>query len=138
MPVQSTQMLSMGRGSSRLVAALLLLGIGFNASPARAQMRGPRISNVRDVTCVANWERRFRLISPGMWEMRLLDNSLDPFLFRETKRTRTSITLQALRNQRLKATLNLNRQRIKYVIPSQEDDPFFFNIQTFNINGGGC
>lgn len=128
----------MRRATKSVLAMGCLLGIGMGSVPALGQMRGPRISSVRDVTCVANWERRFRLISPGMWEMRLLDNSLDPFLFRETKRTRTSITLQALRNQRLKATLNLNRQRIKYVIPSQEDDPFFFNIQSFNINGGSC
>ena len=128
----------MRQGTQRILGLLCLLGLGLSETPGHAQMRGPRIQSVRDVTCVANWERRFRLISPGMWEMRLLDNSLDPFLFRETKPSRTSITLQALRNQRLKATLNLNRQRIKYVIPSQEDDPFFFNIETFNLNGGSC
>ena len=128
----------MQRGTQSILGLLCLFVIISIDRPGHAQIRGPRIRSVSHVTCVANWERRFRLISPGMWEMRLLDNSLDPFLFRETKRTRTSITLQALRNQRLKATLNLNRQRIKYVIPSQEDDPFFFNIQTFNINGGSC
>ena len=39
-----------------------LLGIGLSGSPGHAQMRGPRINDVRNVTCVANWERRFRLI----------------------------------------------------------------------------
>ena len=138
MPGQSARKLSMDRGSGRLVAAMLLLGIGLDVSPGRAQMRGPRISHVGDVTCVANWERRFQVISPGVWEMRMADGNVGPFLFRETDRSRASIFLKGLSNQRLTATLNLNKQRIKYVIPGQEGDPLFFNIQSFNINGGGC
>ena len=115
-----------------------LVSIGMSSTPGHTQMRGPRIKSVRDVTCVANWERRFRVISQGMWEMRMGSNDRSPFLFRETNRSKTTIWLQAVQNRRLKATLNLKRQRIKYVIPGQENDPLFFNIQSFNINGGSC
>ena len=101
-------------------------------------MRGPRISSVRDVTCVANWERRFQIISPGMWEMRMGTNDRDPFIFRETSRSTGSIWLQSVQNSRLKAILNLRRQRIKYIIPGQENAPLFFQIQSFNIDGGHC
>tara|TARA_B100000073_G_scaffold231462_1_gene193322 strand:- start:111 stop:497 length:387 start_codon:yes stop_codon:yes gene_type:complete len=124
--------------TKRFLAVGCLLSIGLNISPGLAQMRGPRISSVRDVTCVANWERRFQVISPGMWEMRMGTNDRDPFIFRETSRSTGSIWLQSVQNSRLKAILNLRRQRIKYIIPGQEYDPLYFNIQSYNINGGGC
>ena len=73
----------------------------------------PRISSVRDVTCVANWERRFQMISPETWEMTMGPNDRDPFIFRETSRSTGSIRLQSVHNRRLKAALNLGRQRIK-------------------------
>ena len=120
------------------LAVCCLLSIGLNSTPGFAQMRGPRISSVRDVTCVANWERRFEVISPGLWEMRMGSNDRDPFIFRETSRSVGSIWLQSVHNSRLKAILNLQRQRIKYIIPGQEYDPLYFNIQTYNINGEGC
>ena len=120
------------------LAVCCLLSIGLNSTPGIAQMRGPRISSVRDVTCVANWERRFEVISPGLWEMRMGSNDRDPFIFRETSRSVGSIWLQSVHNSRLKAILNLQRQRIKYIIPGQEYDPLYFNIQTYNINGEGC
>ena len=82
-----------------------LLGIGLSASPGLTQMRGPRISNVSNVTCVANWERRFRVISPGMWEMRMGVNDRNPFIFRETDRNTTTIFLQSVQNSRLKSKL---------------------------------
>ena len=128
----------MRRSSKRFLAVGCLLSIGLNSTPGLAQMRGPRISSVRDVTCVANWERRFQIISPGMWEMRMGTNDRDPFIFRETSRSTGSIWLQSVQNSRLKAILNLRRQRIKYIIPGQEYDPLYFNIQSYNINGGGC
>ena len=121
-----------------ILAVGSLLSIGLNSTPGLAQMRGPRINSVRDVTCVANWERRFQLISPGMWEMRMGTNDRDPFVFRETSRSTGSIWLQSVHNSRLRAILNLQRQRIKYIIPGQEFDPLYFNIQTYNINGGDC
>jgi len=124
--------------TKRFLAVGCLLSIGLNISPGLAQMRGPRISSVRDVTCVANWERRFQVISPEMWEMRMGTNDRDPFIFRETSRSTGSIWLQSVQNSRLKAILNLRRQRIKYIIPGQEYDPLYFNIQSYNINGGGC
>ena len=121
-----------------ILAVGSLLSIGLNSTPGLAQMRGPRVNSVRDVTCVANWERRFQLISPGMWEMRMGTNDRDPFVFRETSRSTGSIWLQSVHNSRLRAILNLQRQRIKYIIPGQEFDPLYFNIQTYNINGGDC
>ena len=124
--------------TKRFLAVGCLLSIGLNISPGLAQMRGPRISSVRDVTCIANWERRFQIISPGMWEMRMGTNDRDPFIFRETSRSTGSIWLQSVQNSRLKAILNLRRQRIKYIIPGQEYEPLYFNIQSYNINGGGC
>ena len=128
----------MRRSTKSIVALGCLLSIGLSSTPGLAQMRGPRINSVRDVTCVANWERRFQVISPGMWEMRMGTNDRDPFVFRETSRSTGSIWLQSVHNSRLKAILNLQRQRIKYIIPGQEFDPLYFNIQTYNINGGDC
>ena len=128
----------MRRSTKSIVALGCLLSIGLNSTPGHAQMRGPRINSVRDVTCVANWERRFQVISPGMWEMRMGTNDRDPFVFRETSRSTGSIWLQSVQNSRLRAILNLQRQRIKYIIPGQEYDPLYFNIQTYNINGEGC
>ena len=113
----------MRRSIKGLLAVGSLLSIGLNSAPGLAQMRGPRISSVRDVTCVANWERRFQVISPGMWDMRMGANDRDPFVFRETSRSTGSIWLQAVHNSRLKAILNLQRQSIKYIIPGQEHDP---------------
>ena len=115
-----------------------LIGISLSGTPGLTQMRGPRISSVSNVTCVANWERRFRVTSPGIWEMRMGSNDRNPFIFRETDRSSTSIFLQSVQNSRLKAKLNLKKQRIKYIIPGQENDPLFFNIQSYNINGGNC
>lgn len=128
----------MRRSTKGVLAVGCLLSIGLNSAPGFAQMRGPRISSVRDVTCVANWERRFQVISPGIWDMRMGANDRDPFVFRETSRSTGSIWLQAVHNSRLKAILNLQRQSIKYIIPGQEYDPLYFNIQTYNINGGSC
>ena len=128
----------MRRSTKSIVALGCLLSIGLSSTPGLAQMRGPRINSVRDVTCVANWESRFQVISPGMWEMRMGTNDRDPFIFRETSRSTGSIWLQSVHNSRLRARLNLQRQRIKYIIPGQEFDPLYFNIQTYNINGGGC
>ncbi len=128
----------MRTSTKKFLAVGCLLSIGLNITPGLAQMRGPRISSVRDVTCVANWERRFQVISPGMWEMRMGTNDRDPFIFRETSRSTGSIWLQSVQNSRLKAILNLRRQRIKYIIPGQEYEPLYFNIQSYNINGGGC
>ncbi|MBL6798694.1 MAG: hypothetical protein ISQ53_07845 [Synechococcus sp. BS307-5m-G39] len=93
-------------------------------------MRGPRIGNVRDVTCVANWERRFQVISPGVGEMTMGVNDPDPFIFRETRRSTESIKLELIQNSRLQAILNLGRQRIKYIIPGMESDPLYFKIQS--------
>ena len=45
----------MRRATKSVFAVGCLLGIGMSSIPALAQMRGPRISSVRDVTCVANW-----------------------------------------------------------------------------------
>ena len=115
-----------------------LIGISLSGSPGLTQMRNPRTSSVSNVTCVANWERRFRQTSPGLWEMRMGTNDRNPFIFRETDRSSTSIFLQSVQNSRLKAKLNLKKQRIKYIIPGQENDPLFFEIQSFNINGGNC
>ena len=115
-----------------------LVGIGLSGSPGLTQMRGPRINDVSNVTCVANWERRFRLISPGFWEMRMGANDRNPFIFRETDRNTTTIFLQSVQNSRLKSKLNLRKQRIKYIIPGQENAPLYFAIQSFNINGGSC
>ena len=106
-----------------------LVGISLSGSPGLTQMRGPRISSVNNVTCVANWERRFRLISPGMWEMRMGANDRNPFIFRETDRSKTTILLQSVQDSRLRAKLNLKKQRIKYIIPGQADDPLFFKIE---------
>ena len=103
---------------------------------ASAQMRGPRISDASQVTCVANWERRFLLISPGYWEMVMNDG--DRLIFSEAKRSNRSIYLVNTANQRLKSKINLSRGRIKYTIPGQESDPLFFPIQSYNINGRGC
>jgi hypothetical protein len=128
----------MRRRTKSVLGMAFLLGIGLHASPGVTQMRGPRINNVRDVTCVANWERHFRLISPGFWEMRMGENDRNPFIFRETDRNTTTIFLQSVQNSRLKSKLNLKKQRIKYIIPGQENDPLYFAIQSFNINGGSC
>ena len=122
----------------RILGIACLIGISLSGSPGLTQMRGPRISKVSNVTCVANWERRFRLTSPGIWEMRMGSNDRNPFIFRETDRSSTSIFLQSVHNSRLKAKLNLKKQRIKYIIPGQADDPLFFKIESFNINGGNC
>lgn len=128
----------MRRATKSVLAVGCLLGIGMVGIPALAKMRGPRISSVRDVTCVANWERRFQMISLETWEMTMGPNDRDPFIFRETSRSQGAIRLQSVHNRRLKAVLNLGRQRIKYIIPGQEYDPLYFNIQSYNINGGGC
>ena len=121
-----------------VIGTTCLLLAGMTGSPGFAQMRGPRINDVRDVSCVANWERRFRVISPGLWEMRMGQNDRNPFLFHETNRSTGSIALESTQNSRLKAKLNLRRQRIKYIIPGQESDPLFFPIQSYNINGMNC
>lgn len=121
-----------------VVAIGCLLGVALSGTAAEARMRGPRISNVRDVTCVANWERRFLLVSPGIWEMSMGMNDNDPFIFRETRRSTGAIRLQSVQDSRLQAILSLKRQRIKYIIPGQEDDPLYFKIQSYNINGGNC
>ena len=68
----------MRRAIKSVLAVSCLLGIGMGSIPALAQMRGPRISSVRDVTCVANWERRFQMISPETWEMTMGPNDRDP------------------------------------------------------------
>ena len=128
----------MRQGTQRILVLLCLMGLSLSKTPGHAQMRGPSIQSVRDVTCVANWERRFVLIRPGMWQMTMGMNARDQFLFYETNRTRTTISLQSIRNSRLKAFLNLKRQRIKYIIPGQENAPLFFKIQSFNIDGGTC
>ena len=128
----------MRQGTQRILGLLCLLGLGLSETPGHAQMRGPRIQSVRDVTCVANWERRFFVIRPGMWQMTMGMNARDQFLFYETHRSRTTISLQSVQNSRLKAFLNLKRQRIKYIIPGQENAPLFFKIQSFNIDGGTC
>ena len=112
--------------------------MGLTSSPSHAQMRGPRVTDVRDVTCVSNWERRFQMFSPGRWEMSMGQNDRNPFIFRETKRSTGSIFLESVHNNRLRAKLNLRKQRIKYMIPGLEDDPLFFDIASFNINGGQC
>ena len=126
----------------RLTKAILGTGclsvIALTSSPSLAQMRGPRVTDVRDVTCVSNWERRFQMFSPGRWEMSMGQNDRNPFTFRETKRSTGSIFLESVHNNRLRAKLNLRRQRIKYMIPGLEDDPLFFDIASFNINGGQC
>ena len=124
--------------SRGLVALGIGLGIALGGTSALAQMRGPRIGNVRDVTCVANWERRFQVISPGVWEMTMGVNDPDPFIFRETRRSTESIKLESIQNSRLQAILNLGRQRIKYIIPGMESDPLYFKIQSYNINGESC
>ncbi|CAK23305.1 hypothetical protein [Synechococcus sp. CS-197] len=124
--------------SRGLVALGVGLGITLGGTSALAQMRGPRIGNVRDVTCVANWERRFQVISPGVWEMTMGVNDPDPFIFRETRRSTQSINLELIQNSRLQAILNLGRQRIKYIIPGMESDPLYFKIQSYNINGESC
>ena len=128
----------MRQGTQRVLGLLCLLGLGLSETPSHAQMRGPRIQSVRDVTCVANWERRFLMVSPGMWRMTMGMSDMDPFIFRETNRSKTTISLQSVQNRRLKAFLNLKRQRIKYIIPGQENAPLFFKIQSFNIDGGNC
>jgi len=128
----------MRRQTRSVLGIACLIGISLSGIPGLTQMRGPRISNVRNVTCVSNWERRFRLISPGMWEMRMGANDRNPFIFRETDRSKTTILLQSVQDSRLRAKLNLKKQRIKYIIPGQENDPLLFAIQSFNINGGNC
>ena len=128
----------MRQGTQSILGLLCLLGLGLSDTPGFAQMRGPSIQSVRDVTCVANWERRFFVIGPGMWQMTMGMNASDQFIFRETNRSRTTISLQSVQNRRLKAFLNLKRQRIKYIIPGQDNDPLFFRIQSFNIDGGTC
>lgn len=70
--------------------------------------------------------------------MSMGQNDRNPFIFRETKRSTGSIFLESVHNNRLRAKLNLRRQRIKYIIPGQEYDPLFFDIASFNINGGQC
>ena len=133
-----TQAKGMRRWTQSILGLACLVGIGLIGAQAQAQMRGPRIQSVRDVTCVANWERRFFVIRPGMWQMTMGMNARDQFFFYETNRSRTTISLQSVQNSRLKAFLNLKRQRIKYIIPGQENAPLFFNIQSFNIDGGNC
>ena len=128
----------MRQGIHHILGLLCLLGLGLSETPGYAQMRGPSIQSVRDVTCVANWERRFFVIRPGMWQMTMGMTARDQFLFYETNRSRTTISLQSVQNSRLKAFLNLKRERIKYIIPGQENAPLFFNIQSFNIDGGNC
>jgi hypothetical protein len=128
----------MRRGTQSILGLLSLLGIGLSETPGHAQMQGPRVQRVRDVTCVANWERRFFVIRPGMWQMTMGMNARDQFLFYETNRSKTTISLQSVENSRLKAFLNLKRKRIKYIIPGQENAPLFFKIQSFNIDGGHC
>ena len=128
----------MRQGTQRILGLLCLMGLSLSKTPGHAQMRGPNIQSVRDVSCVANWERRFVLIRPGMWQMTMGMNARDQFLFYETHRSRTTISLQSVQNSRLKAFLNLKRQRIKYIIPGQENAPLFFKIQSFNIDGGTC
>ena len=120
------------------LAVSCLVGMGLHSTPGLTQMRGPRISSVRDVSCVANWERRFQILSPGLWEMTMGTNDRNPFIFHETDRSSGSIWLQSVHDSRLKAILNLQRQSIKYIIPGQEYDPLYFNIQSYNINGGEC
>ena len=128
----------MQRGTQSILGLLCLFVIISIDRPGHAQIRGPRIRSVSHVTCVANWERRFQMISPETWEMTMGPNDRDPFIFRETSRSTGSIRLQSMHNRRLKAVLNLGRQRIKYIIPGQENDPLYFAIQSFNINGGSC
>ena len=136
--VQISEIDLMHRQINWVLGAASLLAIDLSGTSGFAQMRGPRINNVRDVTCVANWERRFKVISPGMWEMRMGPNDRNPFIFRETDRNTTTIFLQSVQNSRLKSKLNLRKQRIKYIIPGQENDPLYFAIESFNINGGSC
>ena len=128
----------MQRGTQSILGLLCLFVIISIDRPGHAQIRGPRIRSVSHVTCVANWERRFLMVSPGMWRMTMGMSDMDPFIFRETNRSKTTISLQSVQNRRLKAFLNLRRQRIKYIIPGQENDPLFFTIQSFNINGANC
>ena len=128
----------MRRQTRSVLGIVCLIGISLSGSPGLTQMPGPRISNVKNVTCVSNWERRFRLISPGMWEMRIGSNDRNPFIFRETDQSKTTIFLKTVQNSQLKAKLDLKNQRIKYIIPGQENDPLLFAIQSFNINGGNC
>ena len=128
----------MRQGTQRILGLLCLMGLSLSKTPGHAQVRRPSIQSVRDVTCVANWERRFVLIRPGMWQMTMGMSARDQFLFYETNRSRTTISLQSIRNSRLKAFLNLKKQRIKYIIPGQENAPLFFKIQSFNIDGGNC
>ena len=128
----------MRRQTRGVLGIVCLIGISLSGNPGLTQMRGPRISNVKNVTRVSNWERRFRLISPGMWEMRISSNDRNPFIFRETDQSKTTIFLKTVQNSQLKAKLDLKNQRIKYIIPGQENDPLLFAIQSFNINGGNC
>ena len=111
----------MRRAIKSVLAVSCLPGIGMGSIPALAQMRGPG-SAACAMACVANWERRFQMISPETWEMTMGPNDRDPFIFRETSRSTGSIRLQSVHNRRLKAVLNLGRQRIKYIIPGQEYD----------------
>ena len=136
--VQISEIDLMHRQINWVLGAASLLAISLSGTSGFAQMRGPRINNVRDVTCVANWERRFKVISPGMWEMRMGPNDRNPFIFRETNRYTGAIALQAVHNRQLKALLNLRAQQIAYTIPDNPPYDLYFDIQSFNINGGGC
>ncbi len=118
----------MRRRTQSILGLACLVGIGVINEPGHAQMRGPRIQSVRDVTCVANCERHFFMIRPRMWQITMGMNARDQFLFYETNRSRTTISLQSVENSRLKAFLNLKRQRSKYIILGQENAPLLFNI----------
>ena len=128
----------MHRQINRVLGAASILAIGLSGTSGFAQMRGPRINNVRDVTCVANWERRFKVISPGMWEMTMGPNDRNPFIFREANQCTGAIALQADHNRQQKSLLDLRTQQITYTIPDNPPYDLYLDIQSFNINGGSC